>query len=498
MIPLKIKEKGEWEPLKKRGEFWARSRDSFPFPAAFPLKMEPASSMLLQGLVTPRGGYQPFTTKLEGFFFAGKGAASLISPASLIIAVSAVSAAPLTALTAMTRLTGLTTLTAPEVEKKKGVHSFTKIHSPGYRDDGRAKMGKDSLERKVIQKKILLGSHLGHWKSKNLLYPIHSVKRRGEMESSLAGIRGDLFVFRPLSSQRYILKTLLFLLELLETGGRVLVVDTGDRALSLLSWRHPAEVEPFLSSQEERKLVSKTPFQKGCSARGCFADRLSVQLERDFLPQKEFAWSGEKWFGGALTNWEEISKKIYQFGTLLKEIPSDTVSLSSRFEKWMRGFPGFLSALSAKQLLHQRCNPLPPGVSSPQNNRSANQPLVEQPRYGAVNGAWKLTKEGGIPTEIRLRLGKKVDGILLINPNDNRDVIAEARLRKIPVIGFADSSTNLSGVDLSIPINLSSIGETFIFLSILFEIGRRLSVGSKSGRGLKKKGERLHFQCGRT
>jgi hypothetical protein len=194
-------------------------------------------------------------------------------------------------------------------------------------------------------------------------------------------------------------------------------------------------------------------------------------------PQIEFAWSGEKWFGGTLTNWEELSKKIYQFATLLKEIPSDTVSLSSRFEKWMRGFPGFLS-VSAKQ---------PPAFASAPDVPSPHNQTFPLPRCGAMTssglGAWKLTKKGELRREIRLRLGKRVDGILLINPNENRDVIAEARLRKIPVIGFADSSTNLSGVDLSIPINLSSIGETFIFLSILFELGERLHVGSKSGKG---------------
>ncbi len=381
-----------------------------------------------------------------------------------------------------------------EIEKIK---KLPKIHFPRHTShlrcdsfaDGvlhfkcKVKLEKESLERKVIQKKILLGSHLGHCRSKNLLHPVHFVKKRGEMQNSLAGVRGDLFLFRPLSSQRYIFKTLLFLLELLENGGRVLVVDTGDRSVSLFT--KTAGVEPFLFEVEgeERKLVYNTSFEKGggvtwkppVASKMLQPIPLSVQLPRDFLPQKEFAWSGEKWFGGTLTNWEEISKKIYQFGTLLKEIPSDTVSLSSRFEKWMRGFPGFLSASVTSPMSQPNIEdvtlPLPAGVSS-----------LGKLAAG-VNGAWKLQKAGEMRREIRLRLGKKVDGILLINPKENRDVIAEARLRKIPVIGFADSSTNLSGVDLSIPINLSSIGETFLFLSILFEIGGRLRIRSKTGRG---------------
>jgi hypothetical protein len=409
---------------------------------------------------------------------------------------------------------------------------FQQFQQSWNRNCYRGEMEKDSLKQKVIQKKIFCGSHLGHCRSKNSLYSLNC----GGIQSSLAGVRGDLSLFRPLSSQRYIFQTLLFLLELLKKGGRILVVDAGDRSLSLLSWSERAELQPFLSSQEQQELVSNTLFQKGGSQRafslpsliGKGGGKLENEKEQllhfkckgqllqgkrnpphieckagftssmsgvrtpplPFPLQKEFAWSGEKWFGGALTNWDEISKKIYQFATLLKEIPSDTVYLSSRFEKWMRGFPGFLSALAVPafpaKLEHLEKPPafasilgapLPQNQTFPLPTSAAILPSVLE--------ACKMTKTGEMRREIRLRLGKQVDGILLINPNENRDVIAEARLRKIPVIGFADSITNLSGVDLSIPINLSSLGETFIFLSILFQLGGRLSATSK-GEGVKK------------
>ncbi len=111
----------------------------------------------------------------------------------------------------------------------ENVSQFVKVNFSRQRE-----MEKDSLKQKVIQKKIFCGSHLGHCQSKNSLYS----SRCGEIQSSLAGVRGDLSLFRPLSSQRSIFQTLLFLLKLLENGGRVLVVDTGDRSLSLLSWSH--------------------------------------------------------------------------------------------------------------------------------------------------------------------------------------------------------------------------------------------------------------------
>ena len=394
----------------------------------------------------------------------------------------------------------------------------------------KGEMEKDSLKQKLIQKKIFCGSHLGHCRSKNSLYSLNC----GGIQSSLAGVRGDLSLFRSLSSQRYIFQTLLFLLELLKKGGRILVVDAGDRSLSLLSWSERAELQPFLSSQEQQELVSNTLFHKEGSQqafplpslRGKGGGKLEGKQNPShieckagltssmsglrtstlpFPPQKEFAWSGEKWFGGALTNWDEISKKIYQFATLLKEIPSDTVYLSSRFEKWMRGFPGFLSALAVpavpafpafpaklEQLEQLKKNPTFASILSAPLPQNQAFPL---PRSAAIPSSvletCKMTKTGEMRREIRLRLGKQVDGILLINPNENRDVIAEARLRKIPVIGFADSITNLSGVDLSIPINLSSLGETFIFLSILFELGGRLSGASKE-EGVKR--SKSHIQ----
>jgi Ribosomal protein S2 len=323
---------------------------------------------------------------------------------------------------------------------------------------------------KVIGKKLSLGTHIGYCKSK---YSSHCFKSK---EIPLSGVRGDLLLLRSLSSQRYIFQTLLFLFKLLRKGGRLLVVDTSDRKFSILQWAGELEGEGFVFPRNRRGLetFSQRPVQlMGWEMRRTGrmeSDSLSNGLRSakgKYLTEKgdslsQFPCSGEKWFGGTLTNWEEISKKIYQFGTLRREIPSKLPSLSSRYEKWMKGFPGFISPFRfAERDAHQ----------------IGKLHIVE----GLRSASGEKYVRGGkrILEEIKLKLGKQVDGILLINPTENMSIISEARVLKIPVIAFADPSTNLSNVNLSLPLNLSSVSEIFFFLSILFGVGGSFSLGNE-------------------
>jgi hypothetical protein len=271
------------------------------------------------------------------------------------------------------------------------------------------------LQNKIIEKKIFLGNHLGFCKNKNFSGPI---------QTSIVGVRGGILVRKNLMTHRSFLKTLLFLLRLLKKRGRLLVVETGETfisSFSLLSFI--SDIQCHSNISYNRSLPTKyTKFMR--------------KWKNFPAPQKEFAWGEEKWFGGTLTNWDEISKKIFQFATLFKEIGGGAApSFSSRYEKWMKGFPGFFS-------FHQR-----------------------------EGDAILKVRE---TSSIKLRLGKKVDGILCLYPDEQKDVIAEARLLKIPVIAFADSNTNLSDVDYYLPINFSSSQEVFLFLTLLFQLGERL------------------------
>lgn len=116
-------------------------------------------------------------------------------------------------------------------------------------------------------------------------------------------------------------------------------------------------------------------------------------------------YCNEKWVGGLLTNWKQVSKSISTF-----------MEFSERFENFIL-----------------------------QNN-------INFPRYKKMTQSFQ-----GLKTENFTKQIKRPDLIFLINPNENRHVVEEAVSLNIPVIAITDSNTNLLGISFPIPGNSSSI-----------------------------------------
>lgn len=291
-----------------------------------------------------------------------------------------------------------------------------------------------NLQKKIIEKKIFLRNHLGFCKNRNL---------SGRIQTSLVGVRGGILIRKNLMTHRAFLKALVFLFRLLKKEGRLLVVETGETFFSRFS------LLSFISDIQCHSHKTSNTYTSSSRSLGTKYTKFLRKWKDIPSPQKEFAWGEKKWFGGTLTNWDEISKKIFQFATLFKEMGGGrTPSSSSRYEKWMKGFPGFFS-------LQRR-------------ERNPQTPILKVLHLEN----WGRQEER---SSIELRLGRRVDGILCLSPDEQKEVIAEARLLKIPVIAFADSNTNLSDVDYYLPVNFSSSQEVFLFLTLLFQLGRKES-----------------------
>ena len=113
-------------------------------------------------------------------------------------------------------------------------------------------------------------------------------------------------------------------------------------------------------------------------------------------------YCNERWVGGFLTNWKQVSKSVSTF-----------MEFSKRFENFIL-----------------------------QNN-------INFPRYKKMNTSFQgLKKE---------KFLKRPDLIFLINPNENRHVVEEALSLNIPVIAITNSNTNLLGISYPIPGNSNSI-----------------------------------------
>ena len=58
--------------------------------------------------------------------------------------------------------------------------------------------------------------------------------------------------------------------------------------------------------------------------------------------------------------------------------------------------------------------------------------------------------------KVFLAFNKKPDIVFLMNPNENRHIIAEANKMHVPVIALVESNTNLNGISYPIPANAYS------------------------------------------
>lgn len=143
------------------------------------------------------------------------------------------------------------------------------------------------------------------------------------------------------------------------------------------------------------------------------------------------SFSGDRWVGGSLTNWSFISEMIgrsaqisHKFQAFLEK---NRIHLP-RYEKMKQAYPGFL--------------------------------------HSTRNGT-------------QLRLTRQPDLLLIINPNENRHVIEEARTLKIPVVALVDSNTDLSNITIPIPINYNAPLWSNAIVNILIDLATSLSIQSK-------------------
>jgi len=115
-----------------------------------------------------------------------------------------------------------------------------------------------------------------------------------------------------------------------------------------------------------------------------------------------------KWVGGTLTNWKQVSKSILTYA-----------KFAERCEKFLyRNHIDFPRYNKIKECFH--------GLVRKKNNK------------------------------VFLAFNKKPDIVFLMNPNENRHIIAEANKMHVPVIALVESNTNLNGISYPIPANAYS------------------------------------------
>jgi small subunit ribosomal protein S2 len=147
------------------------------------------------------------------------------------------------------------------------------------------------------------------------------------------------------------------------------------------------------------------------------------------------SFSGVKWMGGSLTNWDSISRMACRYAHIFTQfdrfILKNRIHLP-RYDKMERAHPGFL-------------------------------------QMGA--------------REIRLRLKKRPDLLIIMNPNGNRHILEECYRLNIPVIALVDSNINSSKITVPIPINPDSLYWPNKLITDLINLSLVVHQCSRKGRG---------------
>jgi ribosomal protein S2 len=223
----------------------------------------------------------------------------------------------------------------------------------------------------------------------------------------------------------------------------------------------------------------------------------------------------EKWVGGTLTNWSQISQSYSLFGrfhSLFGNFLKKRKIHLPLYEKARRIYSGLLPQETQKKKI-TKGSEISFTTSSPEllsiEKKSKESQILEQDHMSTQiplsphllpdetldqheESQKSLTLEGLKPSVFHKWNDGLPDVIFLINPEENQNVLREANLLKIPVIALTDSNTKISGIDYMIPGNVQSIKFVYWFLNCMTIILQ------KRNKRTKKKSKTLTLQTSTT
>ena len=178
--------------------------------------------------------------------------------------------------------------------------------------------------------------------------------------------------------------------------------------------------------------------------------------ENNYRIPVSLSFSGSRWMGGSLTNWDSISVMIRRCAQISDQfdalITRNRIHVP-RYEKMRHAFPGFIKS---------------------------NHPF--QRTEGSL---FALAREGEDSLdfyEAQLRFKRRPDLLWILNPNENRHIIKEAERLSIPTVGMVDSNTDLSDITVTIPVSTNSLFWPGKLITILLTLSRCLTPLKSSQR----------------
>ena len=286
-----------------------------------------------------------------------------------------------------------------------------------------------------IKKIFKESAHIGH-KSLNNSKSWHPL-----ITNYLLGIRNNISIIDINQTSQYLLNAFYIITLIIRKKGCLLIVNTNPEFFNIFknityisNYKKKDKINDYSSlkmgksigfsrkGQETCKVIKKKLFQ------GSLVNKVDLDLQSinrvDQLASSKplISYYNNKWIGGTLTNWKQISKSALIFA-----------KFSQRFDHFL----------------------IKNNIYFPQYKK------MKKRFHGLV-----IKKDH----KVMLSFQKTPDLILIVNPNENKNVIHEANCLHIPIIAFTDSNTDLSGISYPIPVNSNSIHFIYLFLNWIFKI----------------------------
>ena len=194
------------------------------------------------------------------------------------------------------------------------------------------------------------------------------------------------------------------------------------------------------------------------------------------------SFSGPRWMGGSLTNWASISvmvRRCAQISKQFDDIITQNRTHIPRYEKMRNAFPGFIKTSRPNGGHKWVSDPLDGGGFVghpwPSKGRPTN-PFMKAEKLFLPGVREKEAENFPKFHQARLRFKRRPDLLWILNPNENRHVIEEAKRLSIPTIGIVDSNTDLSSLNVSIPANDNGSFLVNQLLTILITLSKTSSI----------------------
>lgn len=281
--------------------------------------------------------------------------------------------------------------------------------------------------------------------------------------TEILGISSKVPVINSLQTKKALVQAFHLIISILKRKGNILIVNTKNSA-------HFSRCNQFITSYESEHISKHEKFES--------RHLLCLNHER-------IALCLDKWIPGTLTNFKQVSKSIYsyvKFAEIFKLNGSEVLDSSNeilnfpRYYATSRNYRGYVankSLNSTDDFSHFNNKLIKIYYESEKKENKSFKDLVffYKMNSNTINKELNdnLNIEADIKSKMSLPLNGRPDLVILLNPDKNKNVVAEANKLHIPVMALTNTQTQVKGIDYPILCN-SSVDFNYYFFKKLIKL----------------------------